>query len=167
MRNIHIVIIYILLGALIGYQFFFEKHPNKVVYVDNLELFSGFHMKAELEKKYTEAEAQRKAILDSIYRDIKVNVEMKGISGSESIALMKRQFLMKKEQFDQENTQTRNDYNTKIWNQLNEYTREYGKEQGYDFILGANGQGVLMYANELKNITPDLIRYVNQKFDGK
>lgn len=167
MKKINSIIIYFFLAGIIGYLIFGKSHKAKVVYVDNIELFSGFHMKTELEKKYSEVESLRKAILDSIYTEIKIKAELKEASASESLAMLKKEFLMKKELFEKENAETMTNYNTQIWNQLNEYTKQYGKEHGYEFILGANGQGVLMYADDTKNVTKELIQFANAKFDGK
>lgn len=167
MKKINSIIIYCFLAGIIVYLAFGKSQKDKVVYVDNLELFSGFHMKAELEKKYSEVESLRKAILDSIYTEIKIKAELKEASASESLAMLKKEFLMKKELFEKENAETMTNYNSQIWNQLNEYTKQFGKEHGYEFILGANGQGVLMYADDTKNVTKDLIQFANAKFDGK
>lgn len=167
MKKINSIIIYCFLAGIIGYLILGKSQKDKVVYVDNLELFAGFRMKAELEKKYTEVESLRKAILDSIYIEIKIKAELKDASASESLTMLKKEFLMKKELFDKENAETMANYNTQIWNQLNEYTKQYGKEHGYEFILGANGQGVLMYADDTKNVTKELIQFSNAKFDGK
>lgn len=167
MKKANTIIIYTLLAGIIGYLILSKTRKDKVVYVDNLELFSGFHMKAELEKKYSQVEGIRKAILDSIYTEIKIKAGMKDALASESLDMLKKEFLLKKELFDKENAETMNNYNSQIWSQLNEYTRQYGKEHGYEFILGANGQGVLMYADDTKNVTKELLQFVNTKFDGK
>ena len=53
MKKINSIIIYCLLAGIISYLILGKSQKDKVVYVDNLELFAGFHMKAELEKKYT------------------------------------------------------------------------------------------------------------------
>jgi outer membrane protein len=123
-------------------------------------------MKKELEKKYKEVESIRKSILDSIYNEIRIKVEVKD-ANSESIDLLKKEFLLKKETYERENSETMTQYNEQIWNQLNEYTKQYGKENNYEFIFGASGQGVLMYAEDSKNITADLLEYVNIKYSGK
>src|SRR5690606_29337088 len=56
---------------------------------------------------------------------------------------------------------------TIIWNRLNPYIVEFGRARGYDFIYGANGTGSLLYADEGKDLTSELIDYVNQRYRGK
>ena len=49
-----------------------------------------------------------------------------------------------------------------IWKEINAKVTEYGKEKGIDFILGAKGDGTIMYANEAKEITKEIIEYINK-----
>jgi len=167
MKNLNVIVIYIFLISIIAYLVYDNGRKDKIVYVDNIELFSGFHMKTELEKKYKQVEGSRKSILDSIYTEIKIKAGMENTSGDDALNLLKKEFLMKKELFDKENAETMESYNAQIWNQLNEYTKQYGKEKRYEFILGANGQGVLMYAEDTKNVTKELLQFANTKFNGK
>ena len=167
MKKIHLIILYTLVITVILYLVYKHFEKDKTVYVDNIELFSGFKMKLELEKKYKEVETVRKAILDSIYNEIKIKIELNNISDKEQLTILKREFLIKKEQFEKENAETMKQYNEQIWNQLNEYTKQYGDENNYDYIFGANGQGVLMYAKPIKNVTKELLEYSNKKFNGQ
>jgi outer membrane protein len=166
MNRINTIILYTLSLSMILFLLYTNLTKSKVVYVDNIQLFSEFKMKKELEKKYKEVESIRKSILDSIYNEIRIKVEVKD-ANSESIDLLKKEFLLKKETYERENSETMTQYNEQIWNQLNEYTKQYGKENNYEFIFGASGQGVLMYAEDSKNITADLLEYVNIKYSGK
>jgi outer membrane protein len=56
---------------------------------------------------------------------------------------------------------------TKIWTQLNQYITEYGKTKDYEYILGANGSGSLMYADSTLNITEEVTAFANKKYSGK
>lgn len=168
MKKIHLVILYTFMIAVVLYLIYDHmQRRNRIVYVDNLELFEGFQMKTELEKKYKETEDQRKAILDSLLTQLKVRAQTGGIAASEELGLLKKEFLTRKELFDKENAEMMSRYNEQIWNQLNEYTAQYSKEKGYEFVFGANGQGVLMYATDTKNVTKELLEFVNTSYHGK
>lgn len=163
MSKINNSIIYTLIIGILGFLLYNQFKKDKIVYVDNIELFSNFKMKTELEKKYKQVESIRKSILDSLYNEIRIF----GSDNNEALVQMKRQFLIKKETFDKENAETMDQYNKEIWEQINEYTKQFGDENGYDYVLGANGQGVLMYAKSTKNVTKELSEYINQKYNGK
>lgn len=166
MKKANTILLYALLIAIIAYLVYRDTKKDTVVYVDNIQLFSGFKMKVELETKYKEVERIRKSILDSIYTELKLKADMPNMN-VEALNTMKQEFLMKKELFNKENSETMTQYNDQIWNQLNEYTRQYGEQEQYDFIFGANGQGIIMYAKDTKNVTKELLQFANEKFSGK
>jgi outer membrane protein len=166
MKHINNIVLYVLIATIIGYLIYTHSKKDKIVYIDNVELFSGFKMKQELEKKYKEVEGLRKSILDSLFNEIKLKVELNKESEN-AMMVMKKEYLMKKEMFEKENSETMAQYNDQIWNQLNEYTKQFGEENEYDYVLGANGQGVLMYAKDTKNVTKELLEFANKKFNGK
>lgn len=76
-------------------------------------------------------------------------------------------YLIKENQFNQENQGLFDQYNEQIWKQLNQYIEDYGRDNGYDYLLGASGQGAIMYANEAQDLTKEIIFYVNNKYSGK
>jgi hypothetical protein len=47
--------------------------------------------------------------------------------------------------------------NQEILAEINTYIKQYGKEKGYDFILGATDNGNIVYAAEGKDITDDVL----------
>ncbi|GGF27937.1 hypothetical protein GCM10011383_44550 [Hymenobacter cavernae] len=49
--------------------------------------------------------------------------------------------------------------------EINAYLKQYGKEKGYDFILGATEQGNIVYAAEGKDITEEVLTGLNQQYD--
>ncbi len=57
-------------------------------------------------------------------------------------------------------------YTADIWRQINQWVNEFGEQEGYDFVLGAAGNGSLMYANEANDITNKTILFVNKKYQG-
>ncbi len=45
--------------------------------------------------------------------------------------------------------------------QVKAFVKDYGKENGYTFILGANEAGSVMYGADDKDITEDVIKALN------
>jgi outer membrane protein len=54
-----------------------------------------------------------------------------------------------------------------LWKQINEYVQQFGKENHYKVILGANGTGSLMYSDKALDITPELTSYINSRYAGE
>ena len=48
---------------------------------------------------------------------------------------------------------------------VNHYLKEYGKSKQYDFILGANESGSIVYATPAKDLTNDVLAGLNQQYD--
>lgn len=144
----------------------------RTAYVNLAEVYDSFEMKKELEADLDRTLIARKNILDSL----KLNLESLGrqLEASEnpsekdiSIFQNKRNYLLQKErQFQEEEGKITAQYQTQIWNQLNKYVEAYGKENGYDFIHGADGSGSLMFANKGFDISTELSTYVNEKYKG-
>ena len=49
--------------------------------------------------------------------------------------------------------------------EVNQYLKEYGRSKQYDFILGANESGNIVYATPSKDLTSDVLRGLNQQYD--
>ena len=55
--------------------------------------------------------------------------------------------------------------NQVILGEINGYIKYYGKEKGYDFILGATDNGNIVYAAEGKDITEEVLAGLNKQYD--
>ncbi len=53
-----------------------------------------------------------------------------------------------------------------IINQINSFIQEYGRENGYDFILGSTDNGNILFAKKGDDLTDEVIEYINQRYRG-
>lgn len=148
------------------------SESEKTGYVKMGELFEEFELKKQLTSQLEQTVSARKNILDSL----KLNLEMmvvtiQGGTANDSLKNIflysKEQFLKKQEQFEGENQRLQEEYDSQIWTQLNEYIEDFGEEKRLDYIFGANGTGTIMYGNESKDVTKEVVTYVNKKYVGK
>ena len=58
------------------------------------------------------------------------------------------------------------DINEQVWKRLNPVVEEYGKMKGLHVIIGANGMGSVLYNDEYLDLTEDIIKYVNNKYEA-
>lgn len=154
-----------------SYMLYYQKkNEKKIGYVTTLIAFEEFELKKELETKYKKSQIIKQTYLDSIKLSIQSlsQSQLNRDSDTENkIEELKKSYLLKESQFNQENEVVYQQYNEQIWKQLNQYIEDYGKENGYDYLLGASGQGSIMYANEKDNVTKEIITYANNKYVGK
>jgi len=130
---------------------------KKTGYVDMFKLVSEF----ELQKEYTD-DARRhmereKSLIDSVVftQKLKDSSTYQGLKNELYAALNRKA------------EQTNKEIESMIWKRLNPYLVDYGKENGYMYIYGANGTGNVLYADKSQDITEELIKYVNKRYHDK
>ena len=150
-----------------------NKGP-KLAYAEINTVYNAFELKKELEEKLAQTQQERQAILDTLKLRLQVmNDELsqkKPKPSDEEIQefqLLGQEYQMKNQRFQEDNKALIEQYDQQIWNQLNQYMKEYGEKNGYDFIYGASGNGNLIHANEAANITEELSQYANKKYKGE
>lgn len=150
--------------GLITFSFF--TSTKKIVYINTAEVFSEFRMTKELDKEVKAIENDRKSRMDSLNENVRrIQAGIIKVS-EEELMLVRKNYLEKQNQFSNEITNVKQASTEKIWKQINQYVNDFGKEKNLDIILGANGQGSLMFAKEKIDITKDLITYINEKYSG-
>jgi outer membrane protein len=152
LKNALLILNFLLVLALGIYVI--AKPGKKTAFILNQKVFSAFEGKKELEKKLNDMKTRHQLVLDSVGALIR--------NKKNDALLMTYQQYAQNFQIEQE--QTTEQYTADIWKRINQHVSEFGKENGYDFILGASGDGGLMYAEEGNNITEDVIIYVNAKY---
>lgn len=167
-KTIILILIIAVCSVLVGY---FIKPSAKINYVNTAEVFEKFNLKMELTKEYEKITLQKDEILNGMYMELeKINA---AISSEEDKALIadytskRNVYLEKKKEFETQNSILLNKYDAQVYAQLNQYVQEYGKKHDLDAIIGANGQGNLMYGKESINITGEVITYINNRYNGK
>lgn len=155
----------ILLGLILlgGYSI---KNTKKTAYINTSEVFNNFKMTKEIDVDVKKVEEKKQNILDSIAGRIKEITAGIVKSDDANFNFLKNEFLTKRERFSDEISGLKQASIEKVWKQINQYLMEYGKDNNYDIIMGATGQGSLMYANENINITQEVTEYINKKYEG-
>lgn len=139
----------------IGY-YAFQVKDKRIAFIVNQRVFSEFLGKKELEKRLNALRTTNNKSVDSLSFLIRTSSDATAITtyqeGIENIKLIEQQL---SEQ-----------YTADIWKQINQSVNEFGKQNGYDFVLGAAGNGSLMYASEANDVTDQVIVFINKKYLG-
>ncbi len=53
-----------------------------------------------------------------------------------------------------------------VLTQINAFLEVYGKQHGYSIIFGANGGGNIVYGNEAKDLTNEVLIELNRSYEG-
>lgn len=164
------IIIPLLVLIAVGFSVFWSIHTSrKEAYVNTTSLYDGFALKKELEEKYSKVQLARQNLLDSIKYKIQY-ISLKGPAMSEQekqlVNDLQRSYLYKEKEFSDENAVTAQQYSEQIWKQINQFVDDYGKKNNYDLILGATGQGNIMFAKQQDDITKEVTDYINRRYSG-
>lgn len=103
----------------------------------------------------------KKKELDSLYTII----QSESLQPSEKENLTKT-FIEKRENFEMFNRTFAQEEADKIWKRLNGYVTEFGNDNNYDIIIGSETKRDVHFAKESIDVTPELITYINNKYEG-
>ena len=166
------------LGLIIIAYFVFLTPKGDTAYIDVNVLFEEYKGTKASKKNFEAKKLVLQSNVDSLLNDWKKELkyyEKERSSMSKKELALKQELLSNKQQQingyqqaiqkqireeEQKLTQT-------VFNQLNAYIKEYGKEKGYKYILGATGSGGLLYADETDNITEEVLKGLNQEYQGE
>jgi outer membrane protein len=137
------------------------------------KVFEGFDMKKELQNEFESNAQARIAVLDSLELKLKFinsTLSEKSKPSEEELTqlnFLQRDYVEKREEILLINQRESEEFDRQIFQQINQYISEYGKENGYTYLFGTDGSGSLMYADGAEDVTDQVIVYINDKYNGK
>ena len=152
--------------------FYSFKYSQKTAYVNITEVFNQFDFKKQMEKKYLATKQSRDRILDSLKFNLQAISNRLNTPGYKNDTLInyfnlkKDEFYQKSNIFENDNLNYSKQLDAEVLSQLNQYIKDYGKENKYDYVFGTDGNGSIMYAIEKRDITKEVVDYINLKYKG-
>lgn len=156
--------IIVLLTIMFGLFSCGEEKPGGIGFMENARVFEDFEMKKDYDKRIEEDMSAETKLLDSL--ELQLGQVMQSGDSLKAYQL-RRQHYVVEQQYNEKFQENSNRYTQEVNDRLNKYIEKYSEENGYDFILGSNGQGNVMYANKENNVTEDLIKFINSEFNKK
>lgn len=140
-----------------------ETQGSATAFIENVKVFEEFEMKKDYDKQIEKEMATDQMTLDSLGLILESFGKMKN-SNENELNKAKKDYYISQKLFEKKFSGLSQKYTNEVYVRLNTYIKEYGKKKGYDFILGANGQGNVMYVADKKDVTNDLISFINNKY---
>lgn len=169
--NILAIVIQVVIGLITILYVVNNKSTTKTGFINLGKIFNEFELSKEYNLKVANYQNRTKLILDSM--EIEINSLAKTISKNSAPSLItlfekkKELYFIKKEEFEQSYQNQTSSYTEQSMKQMNQYIRDFGKENKFNYIFGAEGSGALMYGDEGEDITTDVLNYINKKYIGK
>ena len=167
-----IILVLVLLVAFASCQ-----EQQKIAFVDNGEVINDYQMKIDIEDKFKLKDEAFKKRMDSIGKAFQteaqsVSLEAQKLPQNEQQevyqALTQRQQGLQ-QQFQYEQQQIQQLFNQEIDSvivKVKEFVGDYGKDNGYTYILGKNEAGSVMFGKEENDISEAITKALNDAYKG-
>lgn len=151
---------------------------QKIGFVDNGELINEYQERKDIEAKLNTKIEAFKIRTDSLRSAFELEIkeaELKARKMSQSAIQKLSQDLQKKEQvlsqrvqFEQQQiAQESQTLNDSIINRVKEFVQTYGKSNNYNYILGSNEAGSVLYGEETSDLTQEILKALNESYSNK
>lgn len=144
---------------------------EKTGFIEIGKVLEDFKLRIELNNNLTNLKEVRQSILDTL--ELELNILSRQIDSEKakdkiSVFGAKRDhYIDRKHRYENEIDSLSRIYDQQVTVQINQYVKDFGIENNFIYIFGAEGSGALMYAIDSKNITNDVKKYINEKYLGK
>ena len=165
----HLLTVVVAVGASALFSVLVYLQQPKTAFVDNQRLFDAFEGRKELEARLEQGAQAQQVALDSLKLQV---LQLESSASTNSTTAQRYRQLQRHYQQQQQLAEGRyqqqsRDYTEAIWKQISRYTLEYGEQAGYDYIFGTAGQGSLMYGAPQRDVTDEVLAYINQRYAGQ
>ena len=148
---------------------------QKIGFVDNVKLMDEYQEKIDIEKKYetmSQAHNQKRDSISQAFQMEAQAFQQKAQSMSQQKAqeeygnLQQRgqrigqQLQLEEQQMQQQGQTEMDSLITKVKAQI----QKYGKDNGYDYILGGGNGGSVLYGNDSKDLTEEILKLLNANY---
>lgn len=154
---------------------YFDK--PKIGYVHNDILFKKFDGLIEGQQELKAKNNVWQSNLDSLTFDFNRQAQQysssrESMSNEEQmlkerqLAEQEKNIMLYKKSIEQKSMEEEQRIQTSVINQVNAYSKDFGKTQGYDYIFGVTENGSILYGNSADDVTEEVVEYINAKYKG-
>ncbi len=146
--------------------FYFRTKTNdaRIVHIDLDKVYTDFTLSKNYNQEVEKFHQTSQLILDSMELELKMLTQYN--SNPSLIESKKEVYFQKRNDFEQIYQQKTQEYSKKVMTQLHQYLKEYGDANNYDYILAKQLNSPVLYTNDSKDITKEILVYVNNRYSG-
>ncbi|MEZ4796980.1 MAG: OmpH family outer membrane protein [Flavobacteriaceae bacterium] len=151
------------------------QQSQKIGFVDNSKLINEYQEKIDiqdkLQAKIKTYEARRDSVRQAFQLEInEAELKSRRMSQADLQKLsqelqQKDQVIAQRDQFEQQQiAQESQAQNDSLIKKVRNFVKDYGSKNGYDFILGSNEAGSVMYGKEASDLTQEILDALNAAY---
>ena len=148
---------------------------QKIGFVDNVVLINEYQERIDVESRLQVKINAFKTRTDSLRSAFELEIkeaELKARKMSQSSIQKLSQELQQKEQILQQKVQLEQQsiaqesqtLNDSIINKVIDFVKDYGKSNNFDFILGSNEAGSVLYGEDALDLTQEMLKAMNKAY---
>ena len=154
------------------------QEQQKIAFVDNATVINDYQMKIDIEEKFKLKDEVFKKRMDSIGKAFQAEAQAFQLQEQKLSAKVREQMYQSltqkqqglQQQFQYEQQQMQQLFSVEmdsVISKVNTFVSDYGKKNGYAFILGKNEAGSVMFGKEENDISEVVTKALNDAFSGK
>lgn len=168
-----------LLSLAVSLTLFLESQSQDgIAYVRSSELVYGYIGMKEAHNRYKEKAEIWQANVDTLQHDYQISMkrytnqiaslsEAERKEGQRILMLQQENLLNYSKAINQKAKEEDEKITGAVLNQINSFVEEYGREHGYEVILGTTSAGNLLYGDEAIDITEEVLADLNRIYTGE
>ena len=148
---------------------------DKIGYIDNIELMDKYQEKLDIEARFQSKTATFNKRRDSVSQAFQLEAQAfqtkaQGMSqkkAQEEYSLLQQRGQFMGQQLQQQEQELQLQGRTEMDSLVSKVRKEieaYGQANGYTYILGGGEGGSVLYGNEAKNLTAEILKILNEKY---
>ncbi len=178
MKKVQTVLLVCMVLGIAGSFYYTWTQKPKIAYVNNGRVLTEYNGVKEAKKVYETQFSQWQANLDTLSLQVRKDIEefqrlKEGMSEAEMqltqelIQRKQSELMSYKNALEQKASENDQKLSKEVLNQIDSYIQEYGKKQGFDYIIGVADNGNLLYAKIEYDLTDEIIKSLNERYEGK
>ncbi|RNC88154.1 MAG: OmpH family outer membrane protein [Winogradskyella sp.] len=151
------------------------QEQKKIGFINNGDVINDYQMKIDIEASFKVKKEAFEKRMDSINRDFQVEVKAFQLASNK---MSQKNAQEKYNELGQKNQQLTQQFQIEqqvmqqafaseidsIVSKVNDFVSDYGKKNGYAFILGQNEAGSVMYGEEISDLTKIITDELNAAY---
>lgn len=153
------------------------QEQQKIAFIDNGKVINDYQMKIDIEDQFKIKDEAFKKRMDSIGKAFQAEAQAFQANAQKlsqakqqeqyQVLGQKQQGLQQQFQYEQQQMQQMFSVEMdSVISKVNTFVSDYGKKNGYTYILGKNEAGSVMYGTEANDISEAVTKALNDAFSG-
>ena len=151
------------------------QEQQKIGFIDNGEVINNYQMKMDIEDKYKAKDDEFKKRMDSLSRNFQIEAQAFQLAANKMSTKkqqekytelsQKQQVLQQQFQIEQQEMQQAFSVEMdSVISKVNDFVKDYGKTNGFSFILGKNEAGSVLYGEDNSDLTQTITDALNADY---